>query len=122
MEALAENFHYFLPFHPPRLVRPSTKPAVGRVLSPEADPHYWAQHGVEGGVEGDGITDSRSLADGFLQKGNRIVQEPPLPPQQQPAPLYATSVKRKRKLKMNKHKRRQLRKRTRALRKRLGKI
>jgi hypothetical protein len=38
------------------------------------------------------------------------------------ATMYATSIKRKRKKKMNKHKHRKLRKRTRALRKRLGKI
>ncbi|CAM0142245.1 hypothetical protein VKS41_002273 [Umbelopsis sp. WA50703] len=35
--------------------------------------------------------------------------------------LYATSVLRKRKLKMNKHKHKKLMKRTRALRKRIGK-
>ncbi|KAI9598387.1 hypothetical protein BDF19DRAFT_432354, partial [Syncephalis fuscata] len=122
MEALAEKFHYFLPFHPPKLVRPSTAPAVARVLSPAADPHYWAQHGLEGDAEGSGIVNSQLLANGFLKEGSKITQQQqqPLPTQnQKPAPLYATSIKRKRKLKMNKHKRRKLRKRTRALRKRL---
>ncbi|RKP10341.1 hypothetical protein THASP1DRAFT_27892 [Thamnocephalis sphaerospora] len=57
--------------------------------------------------------ESNQLVDEFLHAGEKAVEN---------APMYATSIKRKRKLKMNKHKHRKLRKRTRALRKRLGKI
>ncbi|GAB5588861.1 hypothetical protein Unana1_03761 [Umbelopsis nana] len=47
---------------------------------------------------------------------------PPTAPSVAPQPtMHATSVLRKRKLKMNKHKHKKLMKRTRALRKRIGK-
>jgi hypothetical protein len=109
MEALAERFHYFQPFHPPQPVKNkmAAVPAVAHVLSPAADPHYWQQ-------QVNGKADNQALATDFLQAGGEAVQRA--------VPLYATSIRRKRKLKMNKHKRRKLRKRTRALRKRLGKI
>jgi hypothetical protein len=123
MEALTEKYHYFQPFHPPQWTRTATTPAIGRVLSPAADPHYWTQHDAIGDDRDDdaAIMEHRTRADTFLKKGDIIVQQMPAT---EPAaiPLYATSIKRKRKLKMNKHKRRKLRKRTRALRKRLGKI
>lgn len=122
MEALAEECHYFQPFHPPQRIRPATTPAIGRVLPPAADPHYWAQHDAMGDDRDDNnIMKHRARADTFLKKGDTIVQQMPAT-ESASIPLYATSIKRKRKLKMNKHKRRKLRKRTRALRKRLGKI
>ncbi|KAI8369272.1 uncharacterized protein BYT42DRAFT_583754 [Radiomyces spectabilis] len=49
------------------------------------------------------------------------VQQPMISPVADGETLYMTSVLRKRRLKMNKHKHKKLRKRTRALRKRLGK-
>ncbi|RKP27809.1 hypothetical protein SYNPS1DRAFT_26560 [Syncephalis pseudoplumigaleata] len=126
MEALAEKCHYFQPFRPPRWVQSATAaPAVGQVLSPAADPHYWAQYdGASGQHEGSGTVAHRARADAFLEEGDAIVQRmpEPKPSSSSATPLYATSIKRKRKLKMNKHKRRKLRKGTRALRKRLGKI
>ncbi|KAI8054098.1 hypothetical protein BDF22DRAFT_743071 [Syncephalis plumigaleata] len=125
LEALAEKCHYFQPFHPPQLTRPTTTPAIGRVLSPAADPQYWAQHdAIDNERDGNAIMEYRARADTFLKQGDTIIRQqmPATESTSTPSPIYTASIKRKRKLKMNKHKRRKLRKRTRALRKRLGKI
>lgn len=50
-----------------------------------------------------------------------IVSPPVVPPLSEASEMYLTSVLRKRRIKMKKHKYKKLRKRTRALRKKLGK-
>ncbi|RKP11779.1 hypothetical protein BJ684DRAFT_21644 [Piptocephalis cylindrospora] len=67
-------------------------------------------------------SNSQMLASQFLKDLASRVSSIPPPPSSPSAPeIQATSVLRKRKLKMNKHKYKKLRKRTRALRRKLGK-